>query len=314
MTNTTIGVDVSKDHLDAHRLPDGAAKQFPNDDAGHKALIRWIKTTMVDRIVFEATGPYSRAMELALTGAGLPAVKVNPRQARRFAEALGTLAKTDMVDAAMLARMGKALELPPRPAQSKNILQLKDLLLVRRSLIKDLTAAKNRQKITALPLIKKMIDRRIKQINADIVTIDAELAKLIAQDAELAKRAAILVSIPGIGDLTAAILLIEMPELGSIDAKQAASLAGLAPMTQASGSWKGKDHIRGGRAVLRQALYMPALVATRFNPNIKQLYQRLTDAGKPPKVAITAVMRKLVVFANALLQKGRQWEEKLACV
>jgi transposase len=252
-------------------------------------------------------------MELALTGAGLPAVKVNPRQARRFAEALGTLAKTDTVDAAMLARMGKALELPTRPAQSKNILQLKDLLLARRSLIKDLTAAKNRQKIAVLPLIKKMIDRRIKQINADIVTIDAELAKLIAQDAELAKRAAILVSIPGIGDLTAAILLIEMPELGSIDAKQAASLAGLAPMTQASGTWKGKDHIRGGRAVLRQALYMPALVATRFNPNIKQLYQRLTDAGKPPKVAITAVMRKLVVFANALLQKGRQWEEKLAC-
>ncbi|MBV5336329.1 IS110 family transposase, partial [bacterium] len=108
-------------------------------------------------------------------------------------------------------------------------------------------------------------------------------------------------------------LLIEMPELGAIDAKQAASLAGLAPMTQASGTWKGKDHIRGGRAVLRQALYMPALVATRFNPNIKQLYQRLTDAGKPPKVAITAVMRKLVVFANALLQKGRQWDEKPAC-
>lgn len=313
MTNSTIGLDVSKDHLDAHRLPDGGTKQFPNDDAGHKALIRWVKAMPVDRIVFEATGPYSRNMESALTGAGLPAVKVNPRQARRFAEAVGTLAKTDAVDAAMLARMGKALELSPRPVQSKNILPLKDLLLARRSLIKDLTAAKNRQKIAVLPLIKKMIDRRIKQVDADIVAIDAEVARLVAEDAELAKRAAILASIPGIGDLTAAVLLIEMPELGSIDAKQAASLAGLAPMTQASGTWKGKDHIRGGRAVVRRALYMPAIVAARFNPDLKRLHQRLVDAGKPPKVAITAVMRKLIVFANALLQKGRQWRQKPAC-
>jgi transposase len=313
MTNSTIGIDVSKDHLDAHRLPDGAAKQFSNDAAGHKTLIRWIKVIPTDRIVFEATGLYSRAMELALTSAGLPAIKVNPRQARRFAEAIGTLPKTDAVDAAMLARMGKALELSPRPTQSRNILYLKELLLARRSLIKDMTAAKNRQKIGALPLVKKLIDRRIKQIDADIVTIDAEVAELIAQGAELAKRAAILTSIPGIGDLTATILLIEMPELGSIDAKQAASLAGLAPMTQASGTWKGKDHIRGGRAILRNALYMSALVAARFNPDLKRLHQRLTDAGKPPKVAITAVMRKLVVFANALLQKGRQWGQKPAC-
>jgi transposase len=216
----------------------------------------------------------------------------------------------------MLARMGKAPELSPRPAQSINILPLKDLLLARRSLIKDLTAAKNRQKIAVPPLIKKMIDRRIKQVDADIVAIvaiDAEVAGLVAEDAELAKRAAIPASIPGIGDLTAAVLLSEMPELGSIDAKQAASLAGLAPITQASGTWKGKDHIRGGRAVVRRALYMPAIVAARFNPDLKRIHKRLADAGKPPKVAITAVMRKLVVFANALLQKGRQWEEKSAC-
>lgn len=313
MSNSSIGIDVSKDSLDAHRLPDGAAKRFTNDTTGHKALIRWIKATPIDRIVFEATGRYAHDMEQALVSAGMPTVKVNPRQARRFAEALGTLAKTDAVDAAMLARMGKALELTPPPPQSKNILLLKDLLLARRALIKDLTAAKNRQKITLLPLIEKMIDRRIKQVEADIATIDAEIAKRIAEDAELAKRAAILVSVPGVGELTAAILLIEMPELGAIDAKQAASLAGLAPMTQASGTWKGKDHIRGGRAILRQALYMPALVAARFNPNLKEFYRRLTDAGKAPKIAITAVMRKLVIFANALLSKGRKWDEKSAC-
>jgi transposase len=313
MTNSTIGLDVSKDTLDAHRLPDGAVKRFANDAAGHKALIRWVKAKPVDRIVFEATGSYSRAVELALTSAGLPAIKVNPRQARRFAEAIGKLAKTDAVDAAVLARMGKALELSPKPSPSPNILQLKELLLIRRALVKDQTAAKNRQKVTSLPIIEKMINLRITQIEADIADIDAEVARLIAQDPELTKRAAILTSIPGIGNLTAAILLIEMPELGTIDAKQAASLAGLAPMTQASGNWKGNAHIRGGRAILRQTLYMPALVAIRFNPDLKRLYNRLTDAGKPPKIAITAVMRKLLIFANTLIKKGYAWNQKPAC-
>ncbi|WP_158628033.1 transposase, partial [Azospirillum griseum] len=147
-----------------------------------------------------------------------------------------------------------------------------------------------------------MSNRRITQIQADIDAIETDIAERIDQDAELAKRASILISIPGVGELTAAMLLIEMPELGAMDTKQAASLAGLAPMTQASGHWKGKDHIRGGRAGLRSALYMPALVATRFNPDLKALYTRLTDARKPAKLAITAVMRKLVTIANALLR------------
>lgn len=312
MTNVTVGVDVSKDHLDAHRLPDGTAKRFTNDAVGHRALIRWLKPLTVDRIVFEATGRYTHKLELALTAAALPAVKLNPARARRFAEAIGTLAKTDAVDAAMLARMGKALELPPIPLQSKNIIQLKELMVARRALVRDLTAARNRQKLATLPLVARMINRRITQIQADIDAIETDIAERIAQDAELAKRASILNSIPGVGELTAAMLLIEMPELGAMDTKQAASLAGLAPMTQASGHWKGKDQIRGGRAGLRSALYMPALVATRFNPDLKALYTRLTDAGKPAKLAITAVMRKLVTIANALLRKGVNWQQKTA--
>lgn len=313
MINSTIGIDVSKDHLDAHRLPDGSAKQFTNDGSGHKALIRWVKTTAVARIVFEATGVYTRDLEQALAGAGLPSVEVNPRQARRFAEAVGTLAKTDAVDAAMLARMGKALELTPPPPQSKSIMLLKELLSARRALVKDQTAAKNRQKIASAPVVKKMFSRRIDQIARDTAIIDAEITKQIAEDAELAKRVAILLSIPGVGAVTAAVLIIEMPELGTIDHKQAASLAGVAPMARQSGSWTGKAHIRGGRAALRQALYMPALVAARFNPALKAIYDNLTEAGKPAKVAITAVMRKLICLANALLRKGRPWAENPAC-
>lgn len=313
MTNFTIGIDVSKDRLDAHRLPDGGTRQFTNDDAGCAALIRWIKTTNVDRIVFEATGHYSRAMELALVGAGLPAVKVNPRQARRFAEAIGKLVKTDAVDAAMLARMGQALELAPPPPPKENIISLKELLLIRRSLIKDRTAARNRQPILSSPVAKQIIERRLQQIKDDIATIDAEIALQIDADPELAKRIAILASIPGIGNVTAALLVIEMPELGSIDHKAAASLAGLAPVTKQSGMWKGKARIAGGRAILRQALYMPAIVAIRFNAPLKSMYQRLIDAGKPPKAAITAVMRKLLTVANARLAEGKPWTEKTAC-
>lgn len=312
MTNVSVGVDVSKDHLDVHRLPDGTAKQFTNDATGHRALIRWLKPFQVDRIVFEATGRYTHKLELALTAAALPSVKLNPARARRFAEAIGTLAKTDAVDAAMLARMGKALELAPTPLQSKNIMQLKELMIARRALVRDMIAAQNRQKLATLPIIARMIGRRITQIQADIAAIESDIAGRIEQDTELVKRSAILVSIPGIGELTAAMLLIEMPELGAMDSKQAASLAGLAPMTQASGNWKGKDHIRGGRAGLRNALYMPALVATRFNPDLKELYTRLTKAGKPAKLAITAVMRKLVIIANALLRKGAKWQLKTA--
>jgi len=313
MTNSTIGVDVSKDRLDAHRLPDGAVKQFPNDAAGHKALIRWIKTTDVERIVFEATGYYSRAMELALVGAGLPVVKVNPRQARRFAEAIGKQVKTDAVDAAMLARMGKALDLAPPPPPNPNIIPLKELLLIRRSLIKDQTAARNRLPIISSPVAKQMIERRLQQIKDDIATIDAEIARQIDADAGLAKRIAIIASIPGIGKVTAAFLVIEMPELGSIDHKAVASLAGLAPVTKQSGTWKGKARISGGRRFLRQALYMPAVVAICHNAPLKLLYRRLVDAGKPPKAAITAVMRKLLTFANARLAEGKPWAEKSAC-
>ena len=228
MTLSTIGIDISKETLDVHRMSDGASRRFSNDKAGHKALIVWIGGDAA-RVVFEPTGPYHRAFEHALAKAGLPLVKVNPRQARRFAEATGKLAKTDRLDAALLARMGALLAIEPRPARSKALAELKELHIAREALVKDRTAAKNRAKIRTLALLKRQNAQRLDQIERQIAAIDAAILAFIEANAELAKRFAILTSIPGVSQITAFALLIEMPELGTLEARQAASLAGHAP-------------------------------------------------------------------------------------
>jgi len=311
MTETNIGIDISKDHLDVHRLPGDERRRFDNSKAGHKALIRWIGDTPA-RVVYEPTGYYHRALERALAAAGMPIAKVNPRQARRFAEATGNLAKTDALDAAMLTRMGAVLSLEARPVPSGIINDLRDLRTARNALIKDQGAALTRAKAITLPLLKRQNAARLKQIEAQREAVDAEINALIQGDPDLAQRFAILCSIPGIAEVSAAMLLIEMPELGSLDEKQVAALAGLAPIARQSGNWKGKSFIRGGRQQVRQGLYMPALVAIRFNADLKTKYEQLIKAGKAPKQAITAVMRKLIILANALLKKGRQWQLRAA--
>ena len=311
MTETNIGIDISKDHLDVHRLPGDERRRFDNSKAGHKALIRWIGDTPA-RVVYEPTGYYHRALERALAAAGMPIAKVNPRQARRFAEATGNIAKTDALDAAMLTRMGAVLSLEARPVPSGIINDLRDLRTARNALIKDQVAALTRAKAITLPLLKRQNAARLKQIEAQREAVDAEINALIQGDSDLAQRFAILCSIPGIAEVSAAMLLIEMPELGSLDEKQVAALAGLAPIARQSGNWKGKSFIRGGRQQVRQGLYMPALVAIRFNADLKAKYEQLIKAGKAPKQAITAVMRKLIILANALLKKGRQWQTRVA--
>lgn len=311
MTDTIIGIDISKDQLDVHRLPDNASRQFENAKAGHKALIGWIGSGQV-RVVYEATGPYHRQLEVALAGAGLPIVKVNPRQARRFAEATGKLAKTDRLDAAMLARMGALLALEPRSVRNTILNDLKDLQVAREALIKDRTAARNRAKTLALPLLKRQNKARLDQIDEQLAALDQAISELIASDPVLSRRLAILSSIPGVAAVSAAMLITEMPELGSLGAKQAAALAGLAPIARQSGQWKGKAFVQGGRKQVRRALYMPALVAMRFNPDLKAKYNQLVAAGKAPKQAIAAIMRKLIVLANALIKSDRQWQNRMA--
>jgi transposase len=214
----------------------------------------------------------------------------------------------------MLAHMGEVLGVEPRPCVSQTIAELKELHLARAALIKDRTAAKNRAKAITLARLEKQTKKRLVEIDVKREEIDAAIEKLILDNEQLSRRFEILLSIPGVSKITAFALLIEMPELGNLEGKQAASLAGLAPVQRQSGSWKGHAYIRGGRAFfLRQALYMPALVACRFNKDSRALYQKLVEAGKTAKGAITAVMRKLVVLANALLRNNRPWAEKAPC-
>lgn len=308
----TAGVDIGKDTLDVCLHPGGSEQRFSNDAKGQRALIVWLGRHGIARVVYEATGAYHRAFERALAQADLPLAKVNPRQARRFAEATGRLAKTDRCDAAMLARLGALLEPPVRPLPSATLAAMHELHGARQALIKDRTAALNRQKGLTSALLKRLTLQRLAQIKAQLAAIAAELDALCASDPDLDDRRAILASIPGIGEATAIALLVEMPELGSLEPGPAASLAGLAPMARDSGKTKGRRFIRGGRAGLRQALYMPALVAARFNPELTKKYQSLVAAGKPPKLAITAVMRKLLLLANALLRDKRTWKPKSA--
>jgi len=309
MNKDSIGVDISKDNLDVHRLSSGVSRRFPNTQQGHQAFIVWVGSSL-DCVVFEPTGAYHRAFESALAAAHLPMIKVNPRQARRFADALGVLAKTDQLDAVLLAKMGSVLDLALYQAPSEKIIFLKQLQTARDALISDRTAAKNRQKILELPLLRQQNEDRLTQIAAQLEEIEAEIHRLIQDDPLLKRRFEILTSIPGVGDLTAFVLLAEMPELGQLDGKQVAALAGLAPMVRQSGRWTGRACLRGGRSRVRRGLYMAALSASRFNQDLKAKYQAFKKAGKPFKVALSALMRKLIVLANCLLSQDRFWEKK----
>ena len=246
-----------------------------------------------------------------LAEAGCALVKLNPRQARRLADATGRLATTGRLDAARLARMGAPLGLEARPVRGPTLNDLKDLHMAREALAKNRTAARNRSKNLVLPILKRQNAAQLRQIECQMAAIEAEIMARIKADPGLARRFDILVSIPGISAITAFALIIDMPELGTLENGQAASLAGLAPVARQSGSWTGRAFIRGGRANVRQALYMPALVAMRFNQDLKANYDRLKAAGKPSKKAITAIMRKLIVLANALIRDGRKWTPAL---
>lgn len=307
-----VGVDISKGSLDVHVHPEGASARFGNDKKGFTALIKWLGGRTISQIVFEPTGPYHRNFEHSLLEAGFRLAKVNPRQARRFAEAIGTNAKTDAVDAAMLARLGAMLALRILAPEDAILIELKELLCARRGLIKDRTAVQNRAHQRRLALLKTQATERLKHIARQLAAIEAAMRTLMRDTPALKAKFDILTSIPGVGETTAMGLLIDMPELGSLENPCAASLAGLAPIARDSGQWRGKRFIRGGRSELRNALYMPALVAVRFNADLKVVYDRLTGAGKPAKVALVAVMRKLIILANALLKKGARWEPKRA--
>lgn len=311
MNDDTIGIDISKDHLDAHRLSDAVRKRFSNDAPGHAALLRWSAGTPPMRVVYEPTGRFHLAFEAACSGR-LPLVKVNPLQARRFAQAQGTRAKTDPIDARALARMGAALQLVPDRPISETEREIRELQVVRSGLTRDRTALINRLAGQTLALTRRLTRARLRQAEHQIVALDAEIDARLTQCARRARALQIMMSIPGIGRITARRLLVECPELGTLASKPLAALAGLAPMVRQSGKWHGKAHIQGGRRGLREALFMPALVAMKRHPALAAKYTAMREAGKAHKVALTTLMRKLLILANTLIKEDRLWAPKPA--
>jgi len=304
----SIGIDISKAHIDVCHSISGETARFANTPTGLRAFGRWSAATgQPDLLVYEATGPYHRALERTFAGR-LPLVKVNPLQARRFAQACGTRAKTDRVDARMLAAMGTALDLTPDQPVARDQRELKELQIARNALVKDSTRLKNRLKTQQLAFNRRQTKARLKQVQRQLKQLDGELNRRVRAAGHRARALDILRSIPSIGQVAAITILIECPEIGTLQRKQIASLAGLAPMTRQSGKWRGQAFIQGGRKFLRDSLYMPALVATRFNPDLAAKYNEMVNAGKPRKVALAAIMRRLIELANALVKDNRKWQ------
>ena len=282
-------------------------RHFKNDHSGRRALRDWLLKHAVKRAVFEPTGRYHCRLHQCLCEAGLQTVLVNPLRSRRFAEALGQCAKNDRVDAAMLARFGQLDNLETTPPQQRNLQLLSDLLALRRKLVEQLDALR---KLCAelAPEAAACPSASCQALQDDVAACEQRMLDCIAADAALARRAEIIQSVPGCGPLTAACLCAELPELGTLARRQAAALLGVAPFDCDSGQHRGRRHIRGGRAYPRRVLYMAALSASRWEPACKACYQRLVADGKPHKVAIVAVMRKLVCLLGALLRANRCWQ------
>ena len=302
-----VGVDVCKDRLDIYLHPLGVYLQVGNHRDGIQHLKRKLAQLDSALIVIEATGKYHRLAHRSLSQSGFAVAVVNPLRSRLFAEAIGTRAKTDRVDAKMLAILGEALRPPANPPAPQAIEALQELVRARSAATAEGTALANRLAASQTAFLKAELRRRLKSLKRHIERLAKEIAQRIASDPTLARRYQILLSIPGIGPGVAATLIADLAELGSLDRYACASLAGLAPFADDSADTAGQRHIKGGRSHPRRALYWAALAAARHNPDLSAFYKRLIANGKKPKVALTAVMRKLVVLANTLLKQDRLW-------
>jgi transposase len=313
MTHTTalyIGIDVSKATLDIDAYPATrlSTTQFSNDDIGRKQLSVLLADWQPTLIVMEATGGLESPIAAELAMAGLSVAVVNPRQARDFAKALGVLAKTDAVDAQVLARFAEAIKPEARPLKSNEIMALDSVLTRRRQLVEMITAESNRH-AQASGKIAKQIARHLIWLRKRLTEADDDLDDAIAQSPLWQAKSDIITSIPGVGKVTATSLLAELPELGNLARREISALVGVCPFNRDSGRHKGRRAIWGGRASIRAVLYMAALVASRHNSIIKAFYQKLLAAGKMKKVALVACMRKLLVILNAMVKNNTPWRE-----
>lgn len=301
------GIDVCKDRLDVHLHPLGQRLEVANDREGLKRLRRALARHQVALVVMEPTAKYHRLAQRSLSQAGFAVALVNPLRSRLFAEALGSRAKTDRVDARMLAILGEALAPQARPPAPEAVETLQELVHARHAATAERTALANRLGASQSAFLKRELQRRLKSLDRHIERLANKIASHIVGEPALARRNTILLSIPGVGPAVAAALIADLPELGKLDRHAAACLAGLAPFADDSGDTQGPRRIKGGRAQPRRALYWAALAAARHNPDLARFYKRLRENGKKPKVALTAVMRKLVVLANTLLKEDRTW-------
>lgn len=310
-TPTFVGIDVSKTQLDVALRPSGALKSVPNDDHGIKTLVEWLGVVTPALIVREATGGIERSVVRALVAAELPVTVANPRQVRDFAKATGQLAKTDTLDAQILARFAEAVRPGLRPLPDEMTSALRALIARRRQLIEMLTAEKNR--LSRAPRqVHKRIEAHIRWLQAELERVEEDLDHTIRQSPIWREQEDLLKSVPGIGPVVTRTMLGELPELGRLNRKQIAALVGVAPLNWDSGLRRGRRVIWGGRAHVRTALYMEALAATRHNPVIRDFYTRLRAAGKKPNVALVACMRKLLVILNAMLRHRVPWRSVVA--
>jgi transposase len=307
MDPIAVGIDVSKERLDVHVHPAGTVLSLSRDGAGLEELIGTLASVAPQLVAVEATGGFETVVVAALAAAGLPVVVVNPARVRAFASALGQRAKTDPIDAQVIAQFAAATKPLVRALPDAATQALADLVARRRQIIQMIVAEGQREK-RAAPRAKRSIARLLKTLRRELSEIDADIEETVRGSPVWCEKEDLLASVPGVGSVTARTMLAELPELGSLNRRQIAALAGLAPFTRQSGKWRGKSFIGGGRASVRAALFMAAMTAMRGNPVLRAFHQRLRAAGKPKMVALIAVARKLLTILNAILRDKVKWQ------
>jgi transposase len=312
MDATAIGIDVAKDRLDVCVRPGGESFVVARNSAGIEDLAQRLKLLAPRIVAIEATGGFETVVAAGLAAAGVPLVVVNPAQVRAFAQALGKRAKTDPIDAAVIAHFVEATKAQPRPLPDEMTRLLADLVARRRQIVEMMAAEGQRERRLTDKRLHKSIARLRKAMEKELAELDGEIDDQVRGSPVWAEKEDLLASVPGVGPIVARTLIAELPELGALDRRQIAALVGLAPWTRQSGQWRGKSFIGGGRSTVRKVLFMAAMVAARHNPVLKRFRDKLVAAGKPKLVAIIAVARKLLVILNAILRDKTPWQPKAA--
>jgi len=308
--NNFVGIDVAKYELVVHILPTNQQLTVPNATEGIKELVKILKKNSPKQVVLEATGGCERELLTHLAASGITTILVNPKQARDLAKGLGEFAKTDAVDARLLARVAQLQCLPVRPLPSREIQEMNDLVTRRQQLIGMRTAETNRLHTAGQKEIQKSIEKVIAFLEKQIEGIDVRIAQMIEANPDWSEKDKIIQSIPGVGPKTSQVLISALPELGDLNRREIAALVGVAPFCRDSGTRSGTKRIKGGRANVRAALYMATFAAIRWNKTFKEFYQRLIAKGKKYKVAIVATMRKMITVLNVMIKNGTTWNEK----